>query len=411
MRARLLRAILLVAVAAVVAVALPLGVVGSRLVREQNRDALQEQANGIAQALLLADRTGTFPDDLLQMPPGHYLEIRRGPSALVVGEPPDPAVVVTATNARGDRILVAAPGSVLDEGVGRLWLVVGGLAGVVLALAAGVGTITARRLSEPMRELAAASARLGEGDFDVRTGRWAVPEIDAVAEALDRSASLIDGMVRSEREFSSNASHQLRTALTGLRLRLEELTLLDDPAEMREEAGRALASADRLEQTLTSLLALARRGRTGEPAPVDLRPVLTDGRDRWGPVLDAAGRALRVDVPDAPVVGVADAAALGQVLDVLVDNAHRHGAGPVTIEVHPREGAWAIAVTDAGAGIPAHATGRIFERGVSLDSGSGLGLALARELAERTGARLVLRSPAPPRFEVVVPATVAATPP
>ena len=94
----------------------------------------------------------------------------------------------------------------------------------------------------------------GDGDFSARAGRFGIPEIDVVAEALDASAERIAELVAREREFSANVSHQLRTPLTALRLRLEEVAELDDPAERRAEAELALAETDRLDATIEDLL-------------------------------------------------------------------------------------------------------------------------------------------------------------
>src|SRR5438270_406798 len=101
----------------------------------------------------------------------------------------------------------------------------------VLILGVPLGIVEARhtrteatgRLVRPLDAMADTSRRLGEGDFSARAGRFGIPEVDVVAEALDASAERIAGMVAREREFSGNVSHQLRTPLTALRLRLEEV--------------------------------------------------------------------------------------------------------------------------------------------------------------------------------------------
>src|SRR5437773_2500397 len=106
------------------------------------------------------------------------------------------------------------------------------------AVAAGLAGLQSRRLAAPLDDLARAAERLGAGDFSATAPRSGLEEIDTIAAALDSSAARIATLVQAEREFSANASHQLRSALTSLRLRLESLAATDDPA-VAGEAARA----------------------------------------------------------------------------------------------------------------------------------------------------------------------------
>jgi signal transduction histidine kinase len=260
----------------------------------------------------------------------------------------------------------------------------------------------ARRLARPLEALVATAQRLGDGDFATRTERSGIPELDAAGRALDTTAERLGALVDRERAFSADASHQLRTPLTGLRLGLE--TALDRPAaEQRAAMEAALDATDRLEQTITDLLALAREsGPHGRP--LDIPDLVADVRAVWGPMLAQRDRRLVVDVePGLPATEVA-AASVRQVIGVLLDNATVHGAGTVSLTVRDAGEALALDVADEGPGVAD--VDRLFTRGASRDDGHGIGLSLARTLAEAEGGRLRLRQPAPPVFSLLLPAGV-----
>ena len=186
--------------------------------------------------------------------------------------------------------------------------------------------LQARRFIRPLERLADTSARLGEGDFSARAGRMELPELDRVARALDTAAVQIAQLVGRQREFAANVSHQLRTPLTAMILRLDELATLEDPAAAREEIEATLRVADRLEQTVTDLLELARVGDIGRPRDVDLAELARRHGEHWRPVYARAGRELRLDA-DGPLPARVSPGGVAQALDVLLENALAHGAG------------------------------------------------------------------------------------
>jgi signal transduction histidine kinase len=325
-------------------------------------------------------------------------------------------VVSNGAGARGGEIVVAVPVTSGPRVVGvvrasssryRLWLQIGfswlgmaGLAAAAVAAAALFAGRQSRRLADPLVRLAGAAERLGDGDFTVQAPPAGIAEIDAAGAALTRTAERLGELVGRERAFSADASHQLRTPLTGLRLRLE--TALDG-GDPRPALEAALEGADRLERTIDELLALARDAPSAR-TPADLPALLAELERGWQGPLQEAGRALRLSAgPGLPGTS-ASAAATRQILDVLVGNATRHGAGTVTVTVRDADTAVAIDVADQGPGI-AQPADDVFRRRAARAAGHGIGLALARALAEAEGGRLVLTRAAPePVFTLLLPA-------
>lgn len=175
--------------------------------------------------------------------------------------------------------------------------------------------------------VAQAAARLGEGDFSVQAGRSGVAEVDAVASTLDATGARLGQVLARERAFSADASHQLRTALAGLRLRLEAARLLPG-ADQGQAIADALAEVDRLEGTVEQLLALARDAGVARDR-LDLSRVVEAMQQGWHGRLGASGRPLRFQLEtELPPVRASEAAVL-HVLDVLVGNAAEHGSGTV----------------------------------------------------------------------------------
>jgi signal transduction histidine kinase len=312
------------------------------------------------------------------------------------------AVPVTHDSDVIGAVRAASPRSAVYRQVALVWLAMLGLAVLAVGTVWLVARRQARRLAGPLEELSEAARRLGDGDFSVRTESVDIPEIDAVGMALNSTAGRLDEMLARERAFSADASHQLRTPLTGLRLRLE--AALDRPGQdLRHAITAGIDAADRLEQTIEELLALARDTRSSNSAPLDLTGLLDEIERGWHDRLASQDRTLRVAVdPQAPV-SLASTAAVRQVLTVLLDNAAIHGSGTVSVAVRNAADALAIDVSDEGTGITAPEP-ELFTRRSRLADGHGIGLALARSLAEAEGGRLRLTQPAPPTFTLLVPA-------
>jgi signal transduction histidine kinase len=293
-------------------------------------------------------------------------------------------------------VRAAVPRTAVDRRIVETWVVMLVCGGLAIMLTWLLARRYAGRLAEPLEELSAGAQRLGDGDFSVRTRRSGIPEIDSAGASLDATAERLGTLLERERAFSADASHQLRTPLTVLRLRLE--SALDVPGkDPYVSIKSAIEAADRLDRTILDLLALA-RDTPREGSPIDLAALLAEVRAAHA----GLGRHWRVEVePDLPPC-TARAPAVRQILDVLVDNAVRHGSGTVTLRVRDAGGAVAVDVADEGPEITRDPD-ELFRRRTSAAGGHGIGLAMARSLAEAEGGRLVLGRPAPPTFTLLLP--------
>jgi signal transduction histidine kinase len=314
------------------------------------------------------------------------------------------AVPVTDSTRAAGVVRADSDYSLVRAHIVESWGVMLGLATVAVAVVWLLARRAARRLATPLESLATAAEQLGNGDFSVRTRPSGTPEIDAAGSALNRTAARLGDLLARERAFSADASHQLRTPLTGLRLQLE--TALEQPgSDPRQAMIAAIAAADRLEQTVEDLLALARETRP-HGVPLDVPTLVTDLVATYESVLRAAGRDLRVACDPVLPATPATAAAVRQVTGVLLDNAVVHGAGTVSVRVRDAGEALALDVADEGAGPPDPAA--LFSRRAAgsddgTGAGHGIGLALARALAEGEGGRLFLARAAPPVFSLLLP--------
>jgi signal transduction histidine kinase len=283
-------------------------------------------------------------------------------------------------------VRASAPGAATGARIRRAWL---------LMLLSGLGAIAlggllawwqARRLAAPLGRLALAARSIGDGDFTSAAPRSGLGEIDDVAGALDATAGRLGAVLRRERAFSADASHQLRTPLSALRLDLE-FALLADSVE-RRPVEDALAQVDRLAETIDDLLALA-RDTHGNRELLDVGALLDEIDAEWHGRLASQGRPLRiVRADDLPSIR-ASGPAVRQILSVMIANAVVHGAGATTVTARRTGDGVALDVGDEGHGFPADMEGAIGRRPDGA-SRHGIGLALARALADAEGGRLVV---------------------
>jgi signal transduction histidine kinase len=409
-RRRILLAILSVAVLAIALFAVPLAFLVERFVDEDAMLLVERQ--GILAA-------GVVPDDFAVRSdpvelPANRVGIQLGlydlHGNLVAGSGPARADRATSgallnhvTEAETDSArIVAVPVSADEAVIGairgsqstaasdarsqRIVLVLGSLAVGVVALGAAIGYVIAGRLARPVRSLRDAAVRLGDGDFSLEVPRSNIPEIDQAAVAMTATAARLDDLVARERAFSADASHQLRTPLAGLRAAIE--TELEFPRPDSTDVLReSLEDIERLERTISELLAIARSSRV-DRTPVSLVQVFDEITSAWHGRFALVGRPLTIaDAHDAPAVQ-GNPLMLRHALDVLLDNALTHGEGEVTVALHEGPDAVTITVTDEGSGFHASPAATPPANGKPT---TGLGLPLARRLIEALPGRLVLR--------------------
>jgi len=289
----------------------------------------------------------------------------------------------------------------LTQPVGIRALHLTGLLVAMTLIGGTVATLLARRATEairaPIDELSRRAEAVGGGETQVPFESTGVAEIDLVSDALSRSAQRLSRALATERSFASDASHQLRTPLTALMMRIEEIAATDDLAVAHEEAAIAIAQVDRMSRVVDDLLQRRRSDPEGRLPEVSLDTVIATLQREWQPAFETARRSVRVHGERGLVVR-ATPIALSQILSSLLENSLVHGRG--TVDVHARRSgpSAVVEVRDEGDGIPIALAPHIFERSVSSGQGSstGLGLALARDLAESCGGRLdlVARTPA-----------------
>ncbi|WP_370947644.1 sensor histidine kinase [Amycolatopsis sp. cg5] len=423
MRRRIVTLAVTAAMLAIFLFGLPLGFGVVKFYRASEYSELERAADSVMVAVAPDLVEGIPPTRLPQLDPEEseaLVGVYTPDGTLLIGEGPKKAdhVVMKARGSDwasgdvGDQLVVAVPVVNGDELSGMVraaiprsqlyrhvavtWLGMLGLAVVAIATTWLVARRLAARLARPLEELSAAAERLGEGDFTVRARRAGLPETDRVAETLDTTAERIRETLEREQAFAANASHQLRTPLTGLRLQLE--AALESPdMEPRHAIAAGISSADRLERTIDDLIALSRLTRKPN-TPLDLHALLAELRPGWEELLD--GRGLRIVTSDTWPPR-ASAAAVRQVLGVLLDNAVIHGSGTVTVLVREAGDAIAVDVSDEGAGIDGDVD--LFAVAHTTAEGHGIGLALARSLAEAEGGRLRLTRPTPPTFTLLLP--------
>lgn len=424
MRRRITRAILGVAFLLVVGLGLPLAIVVQRFYEDRAVADLQRRAaETIAEIALPLDQ-----DDLRTVSreadsPGRF-SVYDGRAHRVYGPGPadGDAVVVRALRGRaasasidGDRAL-AAPitdrnseevvgavritqsNSVVDHQVERAWLAMTIASALGLAAAAAIARSQSRRLAEPLTDLARHADELGRGEFGARPAASGIDEVDIVAASLVSSGERLAELVARERAFSADVSHQLRTPLTGLRLQLERIAAESaSPTDLR----RALEEVARLEATVRHLLDLA-RDRTPVTGIVDLADCLRALDARWAEQFRRAERTLVMENAATHTSARGSDVSIAQVLDVLIDNSLRHARDTVTVRSRDAPGGVVIEVADDGPGLDEASASELFER--RSGEGHGIGLALARAIAEADGGRLILVTPQPPCFILVLPA-------
>ncbi len=432
MRRRVLAAILSVTAIAIVLFGVPLAIVVERFVDDDATLRVERQAVLASREVPADFATGNDPVELPTNDDGIVFALYGADGSLVTGIGPTQADAATA-EALGNQVVdveipgarvVAVPVAANERVIGviraeqstaasdartqRILLLLAGLATAVIFIGALIGWILAGRLTRPVRLLRDAAVQLGDGDFTIDVPRSRVPELDEAARAMTATALRLDDLVTRERAFSADASHQLRTPLAGLRAAIEtELEFpRTDPTIVLNEA---ISDIDRLERTITELLAIARTSNI-TASPVTLADVLADVESTWQRRFVGADRVLTVAPARYTPTVKGNASMLRHAIDVLLDNALQHGAGEACITHQITDDAVTVTISDNGHGFssgfePADDLGTAHGAG----SLHGLGLPLAHRLIEAMPGRLTIAHRGPsPRIDIVLQRTVPA---
>ncbi len=329
-------------------------------------------------------------------------EARRGrPTAGRVGGRVYAAEPVGSGREVHGAVLVTHGDAATEARIHRLWLLLGAIAAVALGVAWLVGDRLAQWATRPLRSLDDRAEALGRGDLGARADeRSGPPEVRDLARTFNDMAARLEELVGAQREFVADASHQLRSPLAALRLRLDALDVAD-PETAQSDVDAAITETVRLSRLIDGLLTLARaEGARPERRPADVVAIVDGRRAAWSAFADEQEVDLRAELPDHPVdVEMVDGH-LEQILDNLIDNAIEATAPgrAVTLAVRPRPGGPEVHVVDEGGGLTPDEMRRAFDRfwqgRHDHGAGSGLGLPIAAQLARANGATIHL-APAP----------------
>ncbi|MFG2353201.1 histidine kinase dimerization/phospho-acceptor domain-containing protein [Streptomyces sp. NPDC048521] len=340
-------------------------------------------------------------------PHGGDAAVRRALGAGVVRGRSGGDLVIAVPVSHAERVIgvvrASSPAAAVRDRVLIAWAVLAGVCALALTVAVFVARRQARVLAAPLEDLSRHCRAVTAGDLGARAAPSSIAEIDQVARTHNEMLHSLTELLRHERDFTANASHQLRTPLTGLQLTLDA-GLAEDDAGTRPALEEALATTRRLHSTVGEVLRLSRfHGLPRRPAPDTPVPqLLRETEERWHGLFARDGRRLECGTLEAPDDIRVPGAPVTEILGVLLDNARVHGRGTVRLTARDLGEAVAFDVTDEGA-VHGEAA-QLFDRGhTGAAPGSGIGLSLARDLAVSLGGRLSLTGRRPATFNLLVP--------
>ncbi|MFJ7955310.1 sensor histidine kinase [Streptomyces sp. NPDC096319] len=416
MRWALVKVSLAVTAMVVFAFAVPLGLVVKEMARDRAFSNAERRAAGLAPVLAITtDRDelekaiATTEDGAAgrlaihvpaEGPDGTALEIgtrRADPAELAatrslgrasIAEVPGGFALLQPTAISSAQVAIVelfVPEGEVSNGVATAWLV---LAGVGIALVVGSVAVADRlglRMVQPAQRLAGAAHDLGEGRLGARVPEEGPPELKSAAVAFNSMADQVVQLLANERELAADLSHRLRTPLTVLRLNAASLG--SGPA-----AEQTRAAVEQLEREVDIIIRTAREAKpqtqaTGPGAGCDAAEVVRERMDFWSALAEDEGRRVRVAGVERPVRIPVARPELVAALDALLGNVFRHTpeGTAFSLDVHNGDDAVIVLVSDAGPGIADPAAALARGAGSGRDGSTGLGLDIARRMAESTG--------------------------
>ncbi|HET8992906.1 MULTISPECIES: ATP-binding protein [unclassified Rhodococcus (in: high G+C Gram-positive bacteria)] len=413
MRRRILNAVLAAVLLVALLLGIPLAFTAYLFVEDTTRRDLRDRLERMSDEIIAQEGTdglvvgGLDTGSLRLLVPdgGRVVVVYPTPeneaARLDIGDAtPENPLVESLSMGTSGSLRIEAPSESMRTLQRQVLAAVGFLVLLSVAVGALVAVATARRLAFPLRDVAARAARLAEGDFKPVPQRHSIAELDRVSDVLDSAAVEISGRLQREHALVGDVSHQLRSRMTAIRLRLDELSTHEDPTVV-EEAEAAMAQVDRLTTAIAGLVRQSRNSgaelRTEVSVVGELAGVIADWR---GPYHDAdRDLVLR---GDPSLRSSVTASRLREAVAVLVDNALAHGGGTCTVSVRHvamrGDSTVCVEVSDEGDGVSDDLVPHIFDRGFSGRGSTGVGLALARALAEADGGRLELQRRRPALF-------------
>lgn len=302
----------------------------------------------------------------------------------------------------GDSIIgtirITYPNAIIGERVqSRMWgLLVAALVSIAVAIIVAIAI--ASRITRPIRQLQSTTDAIALGDFTQSAEENAPAEVGALGRSVNRMNQRMSALLERQKGFASDASHQLRTPLTALRIRLEQADELSitDPVASQSRLQSALAEADRLQQMVDGLLALARsEGSAGKITSLDLNTLVIERIAAWKALADESSIEFRL-LAETPVVVQAIPNAVEQIIDNFIDNALEYAPNGsyIDISVSQRDNDCIVVVSDRGPGLTeeqcVRALDRFWRAPDAASGGTGLGLTIAAGLAEMSLGRVEL---------------------
>ncbi|MGI9610038.1 MAG: HAMP domain-containing sensor histidine kinase [Acidimicrobiia bacterium] len=269
----------------------------------------------------------------------------------------------------------------MTEGVWAAWLLLGLLGGLIVITAVFVADRLGRSLVEPLDHLVESAHQLGSGELSTRVEASGPEEIEELGRTFNWLAARLEVLVAEEREAVADLSHELRTPLTSLRLQADRLA---DP----EERQSLLVQVDRLEEEVDRLIERTRGDHEVTLGSCDASSVVLARADFWRVLAQDQGRSLSVQA-DGPIEVSLPERSVESIVDSLVGNVFKHTPSGTDLDLHLAKGETGpvLVVSDTGPGWP---SSRVMTRGVSGTGSTGLGLDIARRVAESNGGSLKL---------------------
>lgn len=359
------------------AAVVPVLVAGSTL--EQAEAAAGATASGQAGFMTIITPAGTVGPDVEM---SARLDAALGDGVSSIGSVESGVEVVTAVATGAGElsaVRVFVPDEELRRGQRTAWAALAGVAVALVALSVFVADRLATSIVRPAQELASAAHRLGEGDLSTRVTPDGPPELVELSGAFNSLGDRVSSMLDRERELVADLSHRLRTPLTKLRMRVDQVGDEALADELRADVADVIL-------VVNDLISEARSSLSDEAETCDAAAVVSDRVKFWSVLAEDTQRPWSFSTGPAPMMVGLSSSKLAAAVDVLIQNVFAHTDDAVTFVVgfERRDGKARIWVGDAGSGITDDAA----ERGVSTGDSTGLGLDIARSAAEAAGGSL-----------------------